>query len=231
LTTAITLISARFAETLSARSDQSEHPVGALAHIAGSEVAWEPTGQPGRRRDIRSWLTFWPDEVSAAAFVERRDAHIPLLGTAVDSIAALLLPYATHGEVTWFGGTPQPMVLSLAPRPGKPDPVFVITSVGLGGLGAGAVAFGQGNYAIRKAIGQQDGLRFEAQLLPDDPTMDGPTLSLWDTEASVIRFAYLDEPHKSAMKVKDHKDLVRASFTRCRVRSVVGSWNGAPIAL
>ena len=223
--TAITVISARFAEDLSSGADNSVTPPDAIQQIAGSETTWAETGLPSRGRRVRSWLTFWPGESLARAHVDNVQAAIPLLGTAESITTAVLLPYSTHGDVNWFG-KPGEIPLDSNPRPEKGAPVFVITSLGLGSIGPGAVAFGQGNHAIRKTIRSQPGLRFEAQILADNPVTDGVTMTLWDNEASVIDFAYRQDPHRTAMKVKEHKDISRGSFTRSAVRHFSGSWDG-----
>ncbi len=100
---------------------------------------------------------------------------------------------------------------------------------GIGTTGLGAVAFGQGTYKVRKAIREQDTLRFETQILPDNPLTDGPTLSLWDNLKAVMSFAYQNDPHKSAMAAMNHDDILRGSFTRCAVKSFSGVWQGRRI--
>lgn len=229
MTHTITLIGASFDKDLSSGADLSGAPENALAHLAGTEIIWSPTGQPSRRRNVRSWLTFWPNETMAQDFVTQSHTHIPLLKDASEMLLGVLQPFATHGDVNWFDTSPAPMDLELVKRPDKGEPVFVITSLGLGSLGAGAIAMGQGIHAVRGALASRDDVRFEGQILPDDPRIDGPTLSLWDNQEALIKFAYRTDPHKSAMKVSDHEDLVRGSFTRCAVRSFGGTWQGKQV--
>lgn len=231
MTTTITLMRAHFEQDLSSGSDVSGTPEDAIGHLAGTEVKWAPTGQPSRLRSVRSWLTFWPTETIARKFLDQRNAHIPVLKEASDVLLGVLQPFATHGDVNWFSTPAAPLGLQLAKRPNKGAPVFVITSLGLGGLGAGAIAMGQGTFAIRSAMSSWQDVHFEGQILPDDPTIDGPTLSLWQNEEALTRFAYRSDPHKSAMKVADHADLVRGSFTRCVVLSFDGTWQGNRISL
>ncbi|MBB3713938.1 hypothetical protein FHS00_003551 [Limimaricola variabilis] len=216
---AITIINARFESNLSADSDQSRKPAGADAHVAGTEVDWAPTGLPKRRRNVRSWVTFWHDEASASGFLANRHTWIPILSSATKVSAGLLLPYASYGDVNWRGRSPAPIALKHTPKSPELSRVFAITSIGLGGLGPGALAFGQGNYAIRNVIREQSGLEFEAQVLPDDQKLDPLNMSLWSSEEALVNFAYRSEPHRSAMGAKDHPDLLRGSFTRCHVKS------------
>lgn len=222
MSNAITVISAEFGSKLSAGMDQSGTPEGALAHVAGSEVDWEASGLPRRRRDVRSWVTFWPDEVAAYDFLSHKADAIPLIEGAQQITSWLLLPYASHGETNWIDGSPKPIPLRHAPKPPDEAPVFAITSIGLGGLGADALAFGQGIHAIRATIKNEDELGFEGQILPDDPKLDPVTLSHWQSEAAMIRFAYRQDPHKgmmSSMNLDGHRGTRRASFTRCQVRA------------
>jgi len=226
MTSTITLISAQFEDDLSARSDESGVPASALGHVAGSEAHWAASGLPSRKRNVRSWLTFWADENAAHQFVEKRNDHIPLLADATDVLTAVLQPFAAHGDVNWFDGSAAALNFQLAQRPDKTAPVFIITSAGFGGFGSGAIAFGQGTHTVREAVQGQDGVRYEAQILADDPKIDGVTLSLWDNQMAVMDFAYKRDPHKSVMAVMDHEDVVRGSFTRCLVKSFDGIWQG-----
>ncbi len=231
MTNAISLISAHFDGNLSAGSDQSSMPAKAMGQVAGSETLWSVGGYPSRGRNIRSWLTFWPNESAASQYLEQRNTLIPLLKTAKTVSTGLFLPFATHGDVNWIGGHPNPLPLTLAARPQKDAPVFIITSAGIGNLGPGALAFGQGTHVVRKAIQDLDTVQFEAQILADSPAIDGATLSMWDNLSAVMNFAYKNDPHKSAMDVMHHDDLVRGSFTRCLVKSFDGVWNGRRISI
>lgn len=226
MTSTITLISALFDFDLSATSDESIMPANAVGHVAGSEAHWAPTGLPSRKRNQRSWLTFWRDENSAEQFMDRRTDHIPLLARAGDVSVAVLQPFATHGDVNWIDTPAAPLDFSLAQRPEITAPVFIITSAGFGKIGAGAIAFGQGTHKVRNAIQDQEDVRFEGQILADDLRIDGVTLSLWNNQSAVMDFAYKNDPHKTAMGITDHEDVVRGSFTRCLVKSFNGVWQG-----
>ncbi len=228
---AFTVISARFADALSPGDDESGAPEGALFSAAGSEVDWAETGMPKRRRDIRSWIALWPDRDSARSHLERRLATIPLLRRAEEQWCGLLVPYASHGTVNWSDDENiASLVNDLGPRPKAGTPVFVLTSLGIGNQGEGMIAFGKGTRAVREAFDELPGVILEQQLLPDAPGLDAPTLSLWENEGEVISAAYRSEPHRSAMKVAEHPDLARGSFTRMSLLWAQGSWRGVDLA-
>jgi len=226
-----TIISAGFDFDLAADEDIGSMADNALIELTGTDVDWQDTGLPRRHRRIRSWLTMWPDRASAEAYLHAYTSDIPLITKAREHVAGLLAPYASHGDVNWQSTTPAPLALDLSPRPEKGSPVFVVTSLAFAKMGEGAIAFGKGNHAIRRIVSDQPGLLFEAQILADNQNLDGSTLTLWEDEAAMMRFAYREDPHRTSMKVKEHEDIARGSFTRLAVLSFSGAWNGKQIAI
>lgn len=226
-----TLVSARFPAPLSAGADASGHPAGAALALAGTEVDWQETGLPRRRRDIRTWIAVWPDAESGRAFLAARQAAIPLLSQAVESWAALLQPFATHGTANWAQeGEMRAIFPDAGPKPDAGRPVFVMTTLGIGQQGEGMIAFGRGVRAVRAAFAANPAVILEQQLLPDLPMIDAPTLSLWRDTAAVVAAAYRSEPHRSAMQIATHPDLARGSFTRMAPLALEGSWNGVDLS-
>ncbi|MEC7761192.1 MAG: hypothetical protein VX874_04665 [Pseudomonadota bacterium] len=224
---AFTIISARFARDLTADDDQSAAPTGATMSMAGSEVDWAETGMPSRRRTVRTWIAVWPDRDLARSYLDRRFEHIPLLAQAEEHWCGLMLPYQSHGDLNWLPeGTSTAVFDNLGPRPKPARPVFVMTTLGIGNPGEGMIAFGKGTRAVRQAFADLPAVILEQQLLPDVQGLDAPTLTLWENEAEVIGAAYRSEPHRSAMKVADHPDLARGSFTRMTLLWAEGSWEG-----
>ncbi|MAM63514.1 hypothetical protein [Maritimibacter sp. UBA3975] len=231
MTQAFTVISARFPRDLSPGDDKSGSPEGAVFSTAGSEVEWHESGMPRRRRDVRSWIALWPNQEMAREFLELRADLIPLLPSAEEQWCGLLLPYASHGTVNWAQDEDiASLINDLGPRPGKGTPVFVMTSLGIGNQGEGMIAFGKGTRAVRAAFNELTGVILEQQLLPDTPGLDAPTLSLWENESELISAAYRSEPHRSAMKVSEHPDLARGSFTRMMLAWAEGSWDGVDLS-
>lgn len=224
---AFTIISARFPRDLSATDDTSVGPEGADFALAGSEVAWNEAGLPSRNRTIRTWIALWPDRDAGRRFLKRRVENIPLLTQAEKLWSGLLLPYQSHGDLNWHpDGKAASVFHDLGPRPKSSRPVFVLTTLGIGNPGEGMIAFGKGTRAVRQAFSDLPSVILEQQLLPDDQRLDAPTLSLWENEGAVISAAYRSEPHRSAMKVADHPDLARGSFTRMTLLWAEGSWEG-----
>jgi hypothetical protein len=227
---AFTIISARFARDLSAGDDQSGVPHGAAMAMAGSEVDWAATGAPSRRRTTRTWIAVWPDREPARDYLDNRFKIISLLVSCEEQWCGLLLPYRTHGDLNWLPeGTSTAVFSDLGPRPKPSRPVFVMTTLGIGHPGEGMIAFGKETRAVRQAFSDLPSVILEQQLLPDAPGLDAPTLTLWESEADIMAAAYGTEPHKSAMKVADHPDLARGSFTRMALIWAEGQWEGVDL--
>jgi hypothetical protein len=231
MTRAFTIISARFARPLSAGEDSGPRPERAVLTLAGTEVDWQDTGQPRRRRDIRTWIAVWPDLDSARAHLATRLDRIPLLSEAVESWAGLMQPCATHGTANWAqDGQMTGVFPDLGPRPEAGRPVFVMTTLGIGRQGEGMIAFGKGVRAVRAAFATHPAVILEQQLLPDLPMIDAPTLSLWRSTGDVVAAAYRSEPHRGAMQIAEHPDLARGSFTRMMPLAIEGNWNGVDLS-
>lgn len=227
---AFTVISARFGHDLSASDDESGAPDGALFAMAGSEADWRDDGGFSRRRDVRTWLALWPDRDAARRYLDQRLSRIPLLVRAEESWCGLLLPYATHGNVNWApDGTSPSLFADLGPRPKPGRPILVLTTLGIAHPGEGLVQFARGTRAVREAFSDLPSVVLEELVLPDQPGLDGPTLTLWENEAEIVNAAYRSEPHRSAMKVADHPDIGRGSFTRMSLLWAEGSWQGVDL--
>ena len=224
--TCISVIVARFERPLNAGDDTSGFPNGALAANAGTEVAWLDTGLPKRDRMIRVWFSLWPSQAAARNHFDTRLDHTPLLSSAVDTWAALAEPFASHGGVNW---SPDGQMASLYPNfaanPSPDAPILVITTLGLNPTGTGFDVFGRQTTAVRKSFMQNPNVLAEMQMLPDLPALDGPTLSIWRSQSSMMSAAYRSEPHRTAMNVKVDA-LARGSFTRARLVALQGSWRG-----
>jgi len=126
-------------------------------------------------------------------------------------------------------GQAQSLYPHLSKRPDADAPVLVMTSLGIGDPSDGLIAFGQGVTAVRAAFADNPAVSMDANMLPDIPMIDGPTLTLWRSEQEMMQSAYRTDPHRSAMEMRNGA-MARASFTRMTPLFAEGSWQGVNMA-
>lgn len=228
---AVTIIAARFGHALSRGEDASAPPAGAALSAAGTETDWNTEdGLPRRERRVRVWMAIWQDADAARSFVAARADHIPILADATETVALVGLPFACHGALNWSpDGRVETLYPVLSKRPDGPQPILVMTSLGIGDPGDGLVEFGRGVASVRAGFAVNPAVLLDINMLPDLPMIDGPTLTLWRSEQDVVAGAYRSEPHRSAMKIRNGA-TARASFTRMAVVTAEGSWKGLELS-
>lgn len=100
-----------------------------------------------------------------------------------------------------------------------------MTSFCIGDPCDGLVEFRQGVKAVRDGFAKNPSVLLDLNMLPDLPMIDGPTLTLWRSEREIVNGAYRNDPHKTAMKLRNGATAC-ASFTRMAVVFAQGVWNG-----
>lgn len=222
-------LAASFDHPLKPGDDVSGMPEEATLASGGTEVIWTEDG-PKRIRDRRIWMSLWPDEASARRYAESASRTIPLLSEAEDHVILVARPFRTHGEINW---SPDGTAASLFDTKGERVPgakVAVMTTLGLTGKPDGLDRFGAGVNQVRQAFADLPTMQLDINVLPDMPMLDGPTITVWNGEADVVRTAYRENPHKTAMTIKDVPAIARASFTRMSVLELSGHWKGRDYA-
>jgi hypothetical protein len=224
---AVTVIAAQFDHPLSRGEDASAAPRNAALSAAGTETDWATVdGLPRRERTVRVWIAIWHDIAAATAYFRARADHIPILAQATEAVALLSVPFACHGNLNWSpDGNVATLYPGLSKRSDGTRPILVMTSLGIGDPEDGLVEFGRGVAAVREGFAKNPAVLLDINMLPDLPMIDGPTLTLWRSEADIIAGAYRSDPHKSAMKIRNGA-TARASFTRMEVVEAEGNWKG-----
>jgi 1-acyl-sn-glycerol-3-phosphate acyltransferase len=227
---AVSVIAARFNRPLTRGEDISARPTGATLSAAGTEISWDSAdGYPRRERTVRIWMAIWPDLDAAEVHLADRGDRIPILAEATETIALLGVPFACHGNLNWSAdGEVATLYPHLGQRPVQPQPILVMTSLGIGDPGEGLLEFGQGVQAVREGFAKNPSVLLDINMLPDLPMIDGPTLTLWSSEQEIINGAYRSDPHKTAMKLRNGA-TARGSFTRMAVVLAEGVWNGTDL--
>jgi hypothetical protein len=158
--------------------------------------------------------------------------HLPFQENAVEAYHALLVPYAHRGEVNWRGEVKDNETFSTAQSdPG--GPLVVITSAGYNNPGPTDMP------RIANFQREVDNVKAHYATLPGNIRRavysgagvdghDGMTVTLWQNDAAMMSAAYKPGYHRTQMEYQRktvHFD--RSSFSRARIISSIGTWDGS----
>lgn len=197
------------------------------------------TEESGRRIPISDeWGGFglYPSRAAAEAVLADPAAHLPWLDDCVESWHALAVPYAHRGEVNWRGTVQSGSAIRVAPDdPG--GPIVVLTSAGYNNPGPDEAArivdfFTRVEQVVDTYRSLDGNLRASVFSGYAVDRHDGCTMSLWANDAAMLAAAYQPGFHRD--QIDRHKRLNmadRTAFTRARILSSQGTWNGSdPVA-
>jgi hypothetical protein len=179
-------------------------------------------------------LGIYDDRNAAEAMVAAAQQHLPFLSETVEQWHALLLPFAHRGSVNWRGTVQDG--LAIRPTSQKPEgPLVVITSAGFNSLRSDQrprfVRFNRGVQDVIKFYGQAAGNLRRDVFVGDFDRRDGFTVSLWRDDKAMMEGAYHEGKHRALMdQSRDGSLFDRSSFTRTRLVSSCGSWDGNPLS-
>jgi hypothetical protein len=169
----------------------------------------------------------------AQAMFAAAGEHLPFLAEAVEAWHAVLVPFAHWGQVNWRGTVENGSAIRVSSDP-PAGPLAVITSAGYN-----TRTPDQRPRIARFVRGIQDVMDFygahEGNLRRDSTnggfdSRDGFTVTLWRDDASMTQAAYGKGAHRTFMDVsRDGSLFDRSSFTRARVVTSSGSWDGDPL--
>ncbi|PWJ20457.1 hypothetical protein [Jannaschia seohaensis] len=198
-----------------------------------------PLGPDGMRTNVSAeWGGFglYPSREAAEEVFAAPERHLPFLAEAEEAYHLLLVPYAHRGQVNWRGSVLDGETLAVAPEDPK-GPLVVFTSAGYDNPGPEDVprikTFLREVDNVVSYYGTLPGnLRRAVYSGPGVDGHDGMTVSLWRSDAAMLAAAYKDGHHRDQMEYqRDPGHFDRSSFTRARVLSSLGSWDGAdPVA-
>ncbi|MEP3334265.1 hypothetical protein [Sedimentitalea sp.] len=193
-----------------------------------------PLNADGMRTNIsEEWGGFgiYQSRHDAETVFESPEDHLLFLGDSVESYHAMIVPYSHRGEVNWRGTVTQDSSFITAPA----DPggaLVVFTSAGYNNPGP------KDALRIAKFLRAVDKVQDYYGTLPDNIRRavfsgagvdghDGITVSIWRSDAAMMKAAYKPGYHRDQMNYQNeagHFD--RSSFTRARIVSSKGSWDG-----
>lgn len=171
------------------------------------------------------------DPEAARIALDARECYLPLLGTAVESWHALLLPVTHRDECNHLDIASPGLLLEIA-EPGPGRPLFAMTTVGFD-LGptldlSRVVDFRRNVDRVREWLQPAEG-RIATQVFTSHTRGDdGVTMSIWRDDASMTSVMYRPGLHRTQVdRYRSEKTADRTSFTRFRALQHYGIWGGA----
>jgi hypothetical protein len=169
---------------------------------------------------------------SAEKVFANPEEHLPFLEDAIEAWHALAIPVSHRGTVNWRGSPLEnATVKTVATDPG--GPLMVLTSAGYVDPGPEDMP------RISRFIREVDNVVAFYAMLPDNLRRgvysgggvdghDGMTVTLWRSDSAMMEAAYRPGHHRDQI---DHQRDVghfdRSSFTRTRILSSKGAWDGS----
>jgi hypothetical protein len=194
-----------------------------------------PRGPNGLRTNVSDeWGGFgiYSSRSSAEEVFENPGDHLAFLDGAAEEFHALVVPYSHRGKVNWRGSVKENETFATCQTdPG--GPLMVFTSAGYENPGPDDMP------RIVNFIREVDRVQDFYATLPDNIRRavfsgggvdghDGMTVSLWRTDAAMMAAAYKQGHHRDQMDYQrqvGHFD--RSSFTRARILTSKGTWDGS----
>ena len=183
--------------------------------------------------DTWGGLGIYNDRNAAETMVTAPQQHLPFLSETVEQWHALLLPFAHRGVVNWRGTVQDG--LAIRPTFQKPEgPLVVITSAGFNSLRSDQrprfARFNRGIQNVVKFYNQVEGNLRRDVFVGEFDRRDGFTVSIWQDANAMLQGAYHNGTHRILMDEScDGSFFDRSSFTRARLISSSGSWDGDPL--
>jgi hypothetical protein len=184
--------------------------------------------------DTWGGLGIYDDRSAAEAMVSAAQHHLPFLSETVEQWHALLLPFAHRGAVDWRGTVQEGAAIRVASE--NPEgSLLVLTTAGFNSRRPDQrprfARFNRGVQDVIKFYGGVEGILRRDVFVGEFDRRDGFTVSLWRDDKAMMKGAYHEGRHRMLMdQSRDGSLFDRSSFTRTRLISSVGSWDGDPIS-
>jgi hypothetical protein len=229
----ITLHRVRFPDRVSAHDQTFEAPAlpECWRFCPGQDLG--DNGLPTWTSDVWGGLGIHETRANAEAMIVNPAAHLPWLSEAVEDWHGLAIPVAHHGAVKWRAGVEEDSALRTASGP-QPGQMIVVTTAGFNSRDPGQIPritrFAKGVQEVIDYYGTREGnIRLDVFNGGFDGR-DGFTLTIWNDDKAMIAAAYKPGVHKAWMdQSKDGSLFDRSSFTRARLVSSYGTWDGSPV--
>lgn len=225
----ITVHRAKFAQPMDATEQNFSGPPGASCARIGVDTHLDANGMPVLKSDIWGAWTICHNRKIAEQIINDPGSQFPLLRGAIETWHCLLVPYTHHGDVNWRGVIESGSALRLASGPAS-GAIAVMTTAAYRpdtSIDPSRIQeFMQNVWRTRDYFCSCKGNR-GAALFPSCDDRDGITFTLWESEAHMVSAAYGAGMHFEQLKHHRTKPFFdRSSFTRARVISMSGKWDG-----
>jgi len=230
----ITLHRVRFSREISALDRAFEAPAPPECWRFCPSLRLREDGLPTLSSDLWCGLGIYDRREDAEAMVSAPDAHMPFLADSVEQWHAALIPVMHRGEVNWRGRVEDGTAIR-ATSEKVTGPLVVITSAGFASRDPDQIPrvarFARGVKDVIEFYRRTDGNVRTEVFAGGFDQRDGFTLSLWRDDKAMMQAAYWEGTHRKLMdESRDGSIFDRSSFTRARILSSSGSWDGDPVA-
>ena len=185
--------------------------------------------------DSNTWcgLAIHGSQAEAEAMFNAPEDHLPYLSTAAEHWHALAIPVTHRGSLNWRGEVESNAAVRTAGDDPK-GPLMVLTTAGYNSRDEETVPrirrFMRGVEDVIDFFGEQDGNVRRDVFNGGFDQKEGFTVSLWKNDDAMMKTAYWQGIHRTLMdESRDGSFFDRSSFTRARIVSSSGSWDGDPL--
>ena len=225
----ITVHRAKFAQPIDAMEQNFRVPPRASCARVGIDTHLGEDGMPVLNSDVWGAWTICQNRQVAEQIIDDPDVQFPLLRAAIETWHCLLVPYTHRGDVNWRGVIESGSALRLASGPAS-GAIAVITTAGYDSDTSieppRIQEFIQNVSRTRDYFSSCKGNR-GAALFASCDDREGMTFTLWDSEAYMVSAAYGAGMHSKQLEHHRTRPFFdRSSFTRARVISTSGKWDG-----
>ena len=188
---------------------------------------------PTWNSDIWCGLGIFDNPDDAEEMVSVPEKHLQLLSEATEQWHAVLIPITHRGEVNWRGMVEDGTAVRTN-NDAPAGPLVVITTAGFLSRDPDQIPriarFARGvQDVIEFYNGNDDNVRTDVFNGGFDQR-EGFTVSLWRDDKAMMQAAYWEGTHRTLMdESRDGSLFDRSSFTRARIISSNGSWDGDPV--
>ena len=227
------------------------HRVRFPAPVNARERVFEPVDGPDCWRfcvghnlgenDLPTWISdtwcgmgIWKNRADAEAMVSDPQSAMPYLSEGIEAWHALALPVQHRGEVAWRGTVGADSAIRVCDDDPS-GPLAVMTSASFDDPANPDELPRISRFVVKVSeamdfLGKQPGNLRHDVFNGGFDGREGFTLTLWDSDAAMLKAAYHSGHHRKLMdESRDGSLFDRSSFTRLRILKSHGSWDGAPL--
>ncbi|MBL4873686.1 MAG: hypothetical protein JKY41_09900 [Rhodobacteraceae bacterium] len=197
------------------------------------KLSQDSNGMPLWDSDTWCALAVHSTKAEAEAMFNAPEDYIPRLSTAIEQWHALAIPVTHRGSLNWSGEVEDNSAVKTALEDPN-GPLMVVTTAGYITRDAKTLAriprFLTRVVDVLAFFDEMDGNVRRDAFNGGFDNKEGFTLSLWEDDDAMTKTAYWQGIHRTYMdESRDGSYFDRSSFTRARIVSSSGSWDGDPL--